>query len=272
MTETISDFIRHSHVVQYINIASVAVLVYDYLITFGDEVELIWKSKLNTGNLLFFVARYPAFIDTSFMLVYLFHSNLSTNLCNKFFTASMYMFGFGVFTAGVIMSVRTYALWGRSRYILSTLVSLMLLSFVIFIIVYIRTSSGSTIQRSIVPNIIPCVVIVSTNVNGSFLTFTMFMSLEWVIVFLTLWKGVKQWRENIQPGPLLTIFYRDGIMYFLCLFGLSTANFVILLRGSASGDYHDLLLMMQRVFHSMLSSRMILNLRSVSAETGVNDY
>ncbi|KAH8115710.1 hypothetical protein DFH11DRAFT_1742730 [Phellopilus nigrolimitatus] len=291
MTETISGFIRHSRVVQYVNIASVAVLVYDYLITFGDEVELIWKSKLNTGNILFFATRYPAFIDTSFMLVYLFHSNLGTNLCNKFYNASTYSFGVCVIIAGVIMSLRTYALWGRSRYILSTLISVTLLSFVIFIIAYIRSASGSTIWRSTVPEIIPCVLLTTANVNVTFLIFTGLMSLECVIVFLTLWKGVKEWRDNIQPGPLLTIFYRDGLMYFFCLFGtltkhpserrlngsnfplaLSMANFMILLRDSTSGDYYDLLIMMQRVFHSMLSSRIILNLRSVSAETGVNDY
>ncbi|KAH8115701.1 hypothetical protein DFH11DRAFT_1300586 [Phellopilus nigrolimitatus] len=235
MTEPISDFIRHVRVVQYINIASVAVL-------------------LNTGNLLFFVARYPAFIDTSFMLVYLHHSNLSLNLCNKFFSVSMHMFGGGIIIAGAIMSLRTYALWGGSRYIFFTLFSLKLVGLVCFIIAYNRIASGST------------------NVSGEFIIFAVFLSLQCVTVLLTLWKGVKQWREDVRPGPLLTIFYRDGMMYFLGFFALMMAITMIILKGSAIRNYYELLIVLPRVFHSVLSSRMILNLRSVVAEGGVNDH
>jgi hypothetical protein len=43
--------------------------MFDYLLTFRDEVELVWKSRWSTGKLLFFLTRYPVFIDTALVLV-----------------------------------------------------------------------------------------------------------------------------------------------------------------------------------------------------------
>ncbi|KAF5337893.1 hypothetical protein D9611_014777 [Ephemerocybe angulata] len=58
---------------------------------------------------------------------------------------------------------------------------------------------------------------------------------------------------------LLKLFYRDGILYFLCLSGLATANIVASFVASAS--YKFLLLETQVLLHSVLSTRMLLHLR-----------
>jgi hypothetical protein len=37
--------------------------VYDYLITFDDEITYVWSSKWNVGKILFLLVRYPVFLD-----------------------------------------------------------------------------------------------------------------------------------------------------------------------------------------------------------------
>ncbi|KAI0738654.1 hypothetical protein C8Q80DRAFT_1113575 [Daedaleopsis nitida] len=39
-----------------------AFLLYDYAITFGQEVELFWRRKTNTGTILYFASRYLALV------------------------------------------------------------------------------------------------------------------------------------------------------------------------------------------------------------------
>jgi hypothetical protein len=43
--------------------------VYDYMLTFKDEVRLVWPSRWSIGKVLFFLTRYPPFIDMTLVLV-----------------------------------------------------------------------------------------------------------------------------------------------------------------------------------------------------------
>lgn len=46
-------------------VASVALFVYDYAITFGMEVELIWMSPWNVMKILYLIQRYMPFVDSA---------------------------------------------------------------------------------------------------------------------------------------------------------------------------------------------------------------
>ncbi|KAF8873948.1 hypothetical protein BD779DRAFT_1568386, partial [Infundibulicybe gibba] len=60
-------------------VASVAVLIYDWFLTIDSELAFIWDPKWNLGTLLYFLTRYPAFIDTA---VYLYSKSDSMN-CSR---------------------------------------------------------------------------------------------------------------------------------------------------------------------------------------------
>lgn len=40
----------------------IALLVYDTLLTFSDEIENIWHKKLKLGTILYLLARYPTLL------------------------------------------------------------------------------------------------------------------------------------------------------------------------------------------------------------------
>jgi len=96
-----------------------------------------------------------------------------------------------------------------------------------------------------------------------YINYALVLGIEFVVIFLTIWIGVKQWRREINP--LTTVLYRDAIAFSSILFVTSIAN-VALLAGTTSIALHLLLLEPQRILHSVLTSRIILHLRIASSD------
>ncbi|KAJ7809689.1 hypothetical protein B0H14DRAFT_1496224 [Mycena olivaceomarginata] len=53
---------------KYMNVSSVAILVFDYALTFSLEVSLIWKSKWSLPKVLFILSRYSTIFDVPLVL------------------------------------------------------------------------------------------------------------------------------------------------------------------------------------------------------------
>ena len=50
--------------------ATAALLVHEYLLTFEDEWRLVWPSKLSVTKVAFFINRYTAFVANLFLIIY----------------------------------------------------------------------------------------------------------------------------------------------------------------------------------------------------------
>ncbi|KAF6764652.1 hypothetical protein DFP72DRAFT_319181 [Ephemerocybe angulata] len=88
---------------------------------------------------------------------------------------------------------------------------------------------------------------------------------ELIILSLTLWIWYTQHRDSMSP--LMSTFYRDGLIYFVLLSAVSAGNIICNLV--AKLQYIYLLSIPQRIFHSILATRMVLHLRKVAS---VNTY
>ncbi|KAF8527744.1 hypothetical protein JB92DRAFT_831448 [Gautieria morchelliformis] len=54
-------------VVTYVEVATLALLAYDTLLTLPSEITYIWHKRIRLGSVLYLLARYPAFL--SFIIV-----------------------------------------------------------------------------------------------------------------------------------------------------------------------------------------------------------
>lgn len=86
---------------------------------------------------------------------------------------------------------------------------------------------------------------------------------ELVVVVLTTRKCVEHAEFN-NLNTILFVLYRDGILFFFCLFGVSVFNIV------ATMHWHDEVPMLQSVAHTVLTSRVILHLH-IAAAVGDDD-
>ena len=51
-------------------IAACTLFIWNYILTFGMEVDLVWRSKWNFMKALYLFQRYSPFIDTVWLILY----------------------------------------------------------------------------------------------------------------------------------------------------------------------------------------------------------
>ncbi|OBZ67946.1 hypothetical protein A0H81_12106 [Grifola frondosa] len=57
-----------------------ALFCYDYILTFGSEVQFMWRSKLSIAAIVFYVVRYAALFNTLFTILETLQGPTVTNL------------------------------------------------------------------------------------------------------------------------------------------------------------------------------------------------
>ncbi|KAF8055182.1 hypothetical protein FPV67DRAFT_1680733 [Lyophyllum atratum] len=244
--------------VKYINVASGAVLVFDYFQTFAMEVEFFWTPEWNIGKVLYLFARYTAFFDVPLVIYYALASNVSHKTCYQVYAVSAYSTLIGIAFSEAIMILRTYGLWANNRKIL-----IFLLTFLAFIVIpalIILSIFLKSLKYGAppLPTVTGCYPTAGSIVL--FVDFVLIILLECTIMSLTVWIGVKHFRHS--RNRLVYTLYRDGIFFFVYLFLISAGNIVVLVAGPP--EYVDLLNTFQRVMHSILSTRIMLHVRDTA--------
>ncbi|TDL16814.1 hypothetical protein BD410DRAFT_794908 [Rickenella mellea] len=90
---------------QVVNVITTVVLVaYDYFLTFGDEVRLIWGTRWRFGKICYFLARYTACVDVPLNVLLYLVPNLRPDLCGPINKISSF-----------ILMMRVFAMYGGSR-------------------------------------------------------------------------------------------------------------------------------------------------------------
>jgi len=123
-------------------VAFTVVLLYDHVLTFGEEVEFIWKQNMNIGTFLFLLNRYIPLINQVLTINAHLNPAIPDNqACFALFDVNNWMLIFSCVVIDVILLVRTCALWNWSRVVLISLSTLL--------VVCILASSGSTLYISL---------------------------------------------------------------------------------------------------------------------------
>ncbi|KLO12074.1 hypothetical protein SCHPADRAFT_436693 [Schizopora paradoxa] len=192
------------------------------------------------------------------MLFYLFNSHLEPKICHRLYYTTTYFTLIGACNAELVLIIRVYAIWKQSLRILGFLCVMSLALFITSILNFNINNNIKTLTfiSSPVPVIIPC-FLPSVRIRA-FVDFGCLVLMDLIVLVLTAWGGFRFWKEDAS-SPLIITFYRDGVLYFICLFVISTANVILFIYGDP--EQQGILVELQRVAHSILSARIILNLR-----------
>ncbi|KAI0364168.1 hypothetical protein BV20DRAFT_1006208 [Pilatotrama ljubarskyi] len=98
---------------QYIGIATTALLLYDVLLCFGAEIRLVWRDPYSFASVLYVLIRYPILVDDLLGLATL--SPLSDKGCTIIGWASHVLALLTLPGPAVFAALRVYALSGRSK-------------------------------------------------------------------------------------------------------------------------------------------------------------
>ncbi|KAG1805876.1 hypothetical protein EV424DRAFT_1429232 [Suillus variegatus] len=154
-----------------------------------------------------------------------------------------------------LLIFRTFAFWHQNKKLLVWLIVLAAFSIVGAVGVLRVVSVHIADPRG--ANSTSCVF---ENGKGGAIQYGFLVIYELVLMILTIYKRFSFYKD--ARGRLVTILYRDGMIYMTCIIMASFAN--ILLTAVAPTTYSDTLDAPQLVIHGVLASRILLNLRHES--------
>ncbi|PBK77695.1 hypothetical protein ARMSODRAFT_3479 [Armillaria solidipes] len=204
----------------------------------------MWNSPWNLVKILYLISRYSPILDVAIALQEHIQPQADPKTCLINNDISTMSTGVSVAISELILIVRTCALYGNCKkviYGLGTVWMIWVSANIWVVITFMKSSIFEYQPSSVLP--------------GCYLA-----SDSPIIFALRLLRGSR--------NDLVSTFFRDGVIYYICLFPLTLANVLVILL--APVDMLDLLDTLMRVFHSTMCCRLLLGLRqtAVSVQRG----
>ncbi|KAF8995896.1 hypothetical protein BDQ17DRAFT_966015 [Cyathus striatus] len=274
MSTELVEALYRLRLVASFDVGSSMLFAYDIFLTLGLEIELVWCSKWTYMTVLYLLQRYLPIIDTLWLVLqHQVGIGLSKSACHLVYTASGWTFIVGFMASEIILTLRAFAIWNRNKILLVGLPIFFICCWVpdiIFMHLFLRSMEFGDLPS---PAFTGCLV-----VNGSSILamcWVVLMIYEAGIVILIVIPGVASYRSGGNTELYRTV-YRDGVLYYVTLLALSALNVVLILtlpRGYVNllssfaiflwSSAHSLTsaFSVERILHSILTSRVILHLR-----------
>jgi len=251
--------LQQNTIVSYIDVCSVALLVFDWSLTLDSEIKFIWDSPWNLGRILFFLTRYPPFINVALAIFYRMVYSLPASTCSTISDVRSWIAIFGIIVAEVILTLRVWILWDRSRKVGLAVLLASFLTGAAGVVDYVLFAGGYTFvaTQSLSPNISGCFFIKGH--IALLWTLVALMIHQTFIFTLTVVHCIRNFRLRSYGTSLLRTFYLDGVIYYLAQQALSVVNLVVIIT-THSSHMVNIMTYIQGVLLSILSARMILHL------------
>ncbi|KIK00681.1 hypothetical protein K443DRAFT_678976 [Laccaria amethystina LaAM-08-1] len=254
----LTDYVESVRLVTYFDVAGSTMFLYDYLITLGMEVDLVWSSKWTFMKMLYFAQRYLPFVDA---VALCFLNQLSTTIdptaCKMVEKARGVLMIAGISLSELVLTLRVWAVWERSSRVGLVLSILFLLAVSSsFVVSGFFLSSLQFVDKPY-PTFQGCFITSASRVV--YMNWVILMAYEAAILVMIVIPGISAYRLGGDTA-LHTIVYRDGVIVYIYLLALSTINVIVSI--SLPRMYLDILWSVERCLHSILTSRVLLDIRA----------
>ncbi|EDR00568.1 uncharacterized protein LACBIDRAFT_313218 [Laccaria bicolor S238N-H82] len=211
------EYVGAMRLVTYFNVSAAAMLVYDYFLTLGMEVDLVWLSAWGPMKVLFIVQRYLPFIDAAtFSLINQLLTTINPSVCKKIANAQAVLSVTGCILSELILTLRVWAVWKRSKF-LGIALSILLLATAAACYVFTGLfQHGLKLSNRPYPEFQGC-FITGTN-RLLYVDWLALMVYDSLLLILMIIPGITAYREQGNEG-LHAVVYRDGVVFYVYLFG-----------------------------------------------------
>lgn len=249
------------HMSRYMKVVGLTILAYDYLVTMDAEVRLMWGSKWGMARVLFCISRYLPFVASAIYHYYLFavESTLTDyEQCFLLYDAAMWLNAISICAANGLLILKTYAMWKCNRKILYGLLAFF--SILLTVAFVLEVKAGHLLSYGPPPSFGGTGCYQTTSADVLFVFFLTLVVTETVILILVLIQArVCSQQMTSAASGLLKSLYRDSIIYIICVMLVSIAN--VVLMSTISARYNQLFDTFPAVMHSVLSSRIMFDIR-----------
>ncbi|OSD07870.1 hypothetical protein PYCCODRAFT_360196 [Trametes coccinea BRFM310] len=193
------------------SLAACVMLFYDMALTFGDEVEKIWKQRFTGATVLWFLNRYLSPLGYIVVIVSFHDPSWSKTTCQRYVLFPEVLKVFTATAVGIIFILRLYSIYSKRTFILYGFGALLLAELGVKIWSF---SDGTMLELP--PGFVGC-ILTGDRIFGTWVAELVFDS---VIFCATLYRTITLYRRTIMRDAqsLITVIMRDGIMYFMAIF------------------------------------------------------
>ncbi|KAF8890395.1 hypothetical protein BD779DRAFT_1671349 [Infundibulicybe gibba] len=257
--EKLVDSLYDIRILNYVNVASLTILVYNYVSTFDQELEVIWKSRWTITKVFFVFTRYIPFVDMGLVMYNLASQTLLGHACFTVYQGTIWLFLLGLMIAEGILTLRTWAIWGRTHPRLNLVLPMIFAIFGIsefsMMMVFARSLTGRTGS---------CL---ATGRNRAIvISWIILMVYDALMLGIMVTQGFRTVTLNGNSGNsrLLKIVKRDGIIYYCYIFTLSLLNIVVV--STQPDNFLFLFAPLECVIHSVLTAQIIFHIRAEAGD------
>ncbi|KAG9316658.1 hypothetical protein JVU11DRAFT_2712 [Chiua virens] len=239
-------------------VAATALLIFDYCLTFRNEVEWLFGTPWTPARIHFTSSRYLPFVALALAIpTSRVVSPSEIIYCGPLGMATNVMYYLCIILAEAMLVVRTYTFWNCNKKILVVICTF---SVVCLVVAIVPSETVVSQPANSVYKALHCV-----GVQGPLATALQFTSLvlyEMGMLGLN-WIAFRRIKKQNSPGQLIITLYHDGMMYIATILLFSVINAICV-------QYSDIPNSLQLVLHSILASRIFFNLRETSRQVQEN--
>ncbi|KAF9781697.1 hypothetical protein BJ322DRAFT_1161529 [Thelephora terrestris] len=264
MAGSLEDYIRaleHRQIVDIVYIVSAAILLYDLILTLHLEISLVWFSRWNYTKVLYLLTRYIPFAANGLILYSHLSSGASATICSNSFHAAGWLYLAGLDLAEVILAIRTWACWGRNKWVGIGLALWTLCCQVPSVIFWYKFLASLRFGSPVASMQLNNCFVVDSN-RFLWVDWLVFLLGEGVALILMVIFAYRTSREG-NNTPLVKLIYRDGIIFYVYLFCVTSINISLTL--TLDNAFVALVSPVQSAIHSVLTTRIILNIREAAS-------
>ncbi|ELU44166.1 dephospho-CoA kinase [Rhizoctonia solani AG-1 IA] len=244
--------VEHVFFSRYMGVAGYTLLLYDHILTFPAEVELVWKAdKRNTVTWLFFANRYlvPIILSIDLYDKGGLASHLSTNFCQAWFVIEGLTLASLSAAVHALVAMRVNAVWGRRKWV----TILLWTGGILYIVGTLIADSEPLATDEVAPNPV-------FNVCFGTLDWIPPIIFELIIFSLTIIKAIEHRHKNVKTPVAYTLYRDANIAISVC----SIFPLVVWLAGPPT------LVAMPKYFTmavvNVMGFRLVLNLRGLRGD------
>jgi len=202
--------------------ASLAALLWEWAITFDDEVALIWSKSNNSWlKWVFFFARYfiivVQFTSRSLEMAIRAENELNEKAMRVWYSSQVMVAALSVSALEIVLMARVYALYNKQQWLGILLISILILESIVAIVGLLLNLPGDEFILAMVVTHLP--------VSFAYFGITSVV-VQCVILILTLTKYA---RSSLSAVPLVRLMMRDGTFAFIMstIFGLTLVVYTL---------------------------------------------
>ncbi|KAJ6575658.1 hypothetical protein DFH09DRAFT_1078613 [Mycena vulgaris] len=283
-TRELLQLVADSRLTGYLAVASLCVLIYDHLVCFPEELELMWKSRLGLAKIIY-PRCYRASPALSLSSTELTNPSLNTSVIVREITTESACMNWlkvqGVTstviigTVDLVLMLRVWILYGRPRFFIwmfacmaiAEVVTMIAVDFFAYAQMTKYVHLGSLLQGCyaysayLSPGPVRPLIIAVADVPRFLTLYAAVPLLVTFIMFvMTVYKCVTTLNRNAHHVmPVWKLFLWDGVVWFLVVFAAAVSELLIWTM------WRETLKQLLVSVYSTVASRALLNIKAIMA-------